>query len=107
MRLALFRVPGESPGEVVLYRGWRTFSFWVKHEYGATAATATEAARPAAPWEWIIVDGRVPIAFGDEPTQAAAELALCTAVAEICPTFEGDAAPEHSPGLLRRLWRAI
>jgi hypothetical protein len=93
--LYLVRVPGEAPQEIVFYRACGDFSLWVKHEY------------PAAPcWEWILVQGKDPIAFGDEPTQAAAEAALREAVAEFVPEYQVRPADQQNPpGLLRRLWR--
>jgi len=95
-KLRLVRIPGEAKGEIVFYQSWGAFSCWVKHEY------------PEAPWEWILVEGKTPVAFGDCPDQETAELQLTEALEELCPEFAEPTQPtERRPGLIRRLWRAL
>ncbi len=96
-QLRLVRIPGEARGELVLYQSWGAFSCWVKHEYAA------------APWEWILVEGNTPVAFGDCPDQEAAEAQLTEALQDLCPEFAEPTHPIHTqrPGLLTRLWRAL
>jgi hypothetical protein len=97
--LMLYRVPGEDRAEIVFFRSWGEFGLWVKHEY--TSAPC---------WEWILVHGRDPIAFGDEATREDAERELAAAVEQFCPGFKlgaGDGNGGDPPGLLRRLIRAF
>lgn len=49
----LDRIPGEGPGELV-YSGRRAgFTVFVKKEYAG------------APWDWVILEGKDAVAFGD------------------------------------------
>ncbi|HEU0081859.1 MAG TPA: hypothetical protein VFQ87_03230 [Bradyrhizobium sp.] len=73
--LGLRRVQGEAPGEIVFTAAWRAYTFWLKHEYDGS------------PWEWIIVDGKFPVDFGNEPTEDEAAARLEIAIKEVCPDF--------------------
>lgn len=94
-KLRLVRIPGEAPGEVVFFQTWGAFSCWVKHEY------------PAAPWEWILMEGGTAIGFGDAADQESAEALLTEALSAVCPDFSEPTDPAARPGLFRRLWRAL
>ncbi|HXJ24508.1 MAG TPA: hypothetical protein VNH17_02355, partial [Streptosporangiaceae bacterium] len=83
------QVRGEHPEEIVYTASWRTFTIWLKHEYAA------------APWEWIIVDGRYPVDFGDERTEDEAANRLEMAVIELIPDYG------KRPGGLRGFLRSL
>jgi len=93
MRLELKRIPGEDRRELVFYQQVGELHLWVKNEY------------EGAPWEWILYEGRDPVAFGDARDQETAERYLSEAVREHCPDFEEPTIPKI--GLLRRLWRSL
>lgn len=75
----LRRVAGETPTEVVFWRGFKNYDFYVKHEYPEARA-----------WEWIITESKQPIDFDEASSFASAELALEAAARANVPGFDEE-----------------
>lgn len=73
MKPALVRIRGETPTEEVWSGSREGYVYFLKHEY------------PAASWDWAILLGSEPAAFGDAPDRDAALVALGLALDRLAP----------------------
>jgi hypothetical protein len=71
--LQLDKVPGEGSGESVFSGRRDRFAFFVTHEY------------EAAPWSWVIVEDKDPVAFGDAVDHRTALLDLSATLDTLSP----------------------
>lgn len=88
--LGLLPMRGEARNEVVYVGRYGPWSFWIKHEY------------PAAPWEWVILNGSYPMDVGTEPSEEEAASRLELSIRELCPAFF-DPPPRGLLGKVARL----